>query len=43
MFTAHGRFHPKSDVDRFYTRMIVGGRGLMSVEYVKKSVTVCYT
>ena len=42
MFTAHGGFHPKSDVDRLYTQRSVGDRGLMSIEdvgyvwYVKK-------
>mgnify|MGYP001792407501 FL=1 len=32
MFTAHGRFHPKYDVDRLYTQRIVGDRGNMSIE-----------
>ena len=45
MFTAHGGFHHKSDVDRLYTQRIVGGRGLTSIEdvgyvlYVKKRST----
>ena len=34
MFTVHGGFHPKSDVDRLYTQRIVGDRGLLSIEDV---------